>query len=287
MHRKHVLTTAVLAALFLSACGGSDQDEEASKASQMAEDAKAMAQEAAEETKAAAQDLGEAAESAMNDAQAAAGNAMDEAGAAMDEASAAASEMMDEASAAAENAMDEAGAAAENAMDEASAAMDEAGAAAGDAMDSMNEAAAALVGAAAFTAAAAASDDDDCTLGIEVGDNIAYSSDTLSAPSSCSEVTVAITHTGQLPAMAMGHNWVLVPEDALQSIAQAGAAAGADANYVPDDDRIIAATAIVGGGESDSVRFSLDALEEGVTYRYVCTFPGHWAVMQGTFTVSG
>ncbi len=187
--------------------------------------------------------------------------------------------------------MDEAGAAARDAADEVSAAaneaMDDASAAAGDAVDEVNAAAAAAMGALGVTAAAAMDDGDDCTLGIEVGDNIAYSTDSLSVPASCAEVTLTITHTGQLPAVAMGHNWVLLPADALDAVAQAGMAAGADAGYVPDDDRIVAATAVVGGGESDSVTFSLDALQDGVTYRFVCTFPGHSAVMQGSFTVSG
>jgi azurin len=54
---------------------------------------------------------------------------------------------------------------------------------------------------------------------------------------------------------------------------------------VPDDDRIVAATDVIGGGESTSVTFSLDELEDGVDYAYVCTFPGHWSVMRGPFSV--
>ncbi|MEE4174339.1 MAG: azurin, partial [Xanthomonadales bacterium] len=210
---------------------------------------------------------------------------------AYDDASAAVQDAYDDASAAAKETMDEAGAAASEAVDDAEAAateaMDDVSAAAEEAADDVKAATAAAMGAAGATAAAAMNDGDDCTLGIEVGDNISYSTDSMTVPATCSEVTVTITHTGQLPAVAMGHNWVLLPEADLNSIAQAATAAGADAGYVPDDDRIVAATGLVGGGESDSVTFSLDALEEGVTYRYVCTFPGHWAVMQGSFTVSG
>jgi len=135
-------------------------------------------------------------------------------------------------------------------------------------------------------ATAAADDGDPCTLTVEVGDSIAYSTDAMTVPSSCNEVTVTITHTGNLPAVAMGHNWVLVPSEAADSIAQAAMSAGADNGYVPDDDRIVAATGIVGGGESDSVSFTLDRLEDGTDYLFVCTFPGHSYVMRGSFTVS-
>ena len=248
------LMIAISAALLLSACG-SDTEEAKEKAGEMADDASAAVQDAYD-------DASVAVEEAYDDASTAVGDAVDAT------------------SAAAEDAADEVSAAANQAMDDASAA-------AGDAVDEVNAAAAAAMGALGVTAAAAMDDGDDCTLGIEVGDNIAYSTDSLSVPASCAEVTLTITHTGQLPAVAMGHNWVLLPADALDAVARAGMAAGADAGYVPDDDRIVAATSVVGGGESASVTFSRDALQGDVTYRFVCTFPGHSAVMQGSFTVSG
>lgn len=136
-------------------------------------------------------------------------------------------------------------------------------------------------------AAAQDDDGDPCTLAIQAGDTIAFSTSEMSVPSSCAEVTVTLIHTGQLPAAAMGHNWVLVPQDAVDSVAMAGMSAGLEGNYVPPaDDRVVAATKIIGGGESDSVTFSLAALDAGTSYVYVCTFPGHWSIMRGTFTVT-
>ncbi len=134
---------------------------------------------------------------------------------------------------------------------------------------------------------APANDGGPCELSVEVGDSIAFSVNALAAPSNCSEVTVTLTHTGKLPAAAMGHNWVLLPTDAIEAISMAGMNAGAEANYLPDDERIVAATKIIGGGESASVTFSLDALDADTSYTYVCTFPGHWSVMRGSFTVTG
>ncbi|MDX1571771.1 MAG: azurin [Xanthomonadales bacterium] len=133
--------------------------------------------------------------------------------------------------------------------------------------------------------ATAGDDNDPCTVTLEVGDSIAYSRNSISVPSTCGSVTVNLTHTGTLPKEAMGHNWVLVPSDALQDIGQAGMDVGPQNDYVPDDDRIVAATGLVGGGQSTSVTFSLADLEAGTAYSYLCTFPGHWSVMRGTFTV--
>ena len=126
---------------------------------------------------------------------------------------------------------------------------------------------------------------DPCTVALEVGDSIAYDRDSISVPSSCSSVTIELSHTGSLPKEAMGHNWVLVPPEAAQAIGTAATSAGLENEYLPDDERIVAATDLVGGGESTSLTFSLADLDASTTYEYICTFPGHWSVMRGTFSI--
>ncbi|PWG60995.1 azurin [Spiribacter halobius] len=126
---------------------------------------------------------------------------------------------------------------------------------------------------------------DDCELTIQAGDNLQYSTDEMTVSEGCGEVTVTLEHTGQLNAQQMGHNWVLVDGD-WQDVAQAGMSAGPGNDYVPaDDERVVAATAVVGGGESDSVTFDVSELGAG-EYSFVCTFPGHSAAMNGTFIVN-
>lgn len=178
-----------------------------------------------------------------------------------------ASEAMDDAAAMAESMTEQADDAVDTAMDDAEQAVDNATETVGSVADDGG---------------------DPCSLTIGVGDGIMYSTNSMSVPASCETVTVTLTHTGTLPAAAMGHNWVLVPADAADAVASAGMSAGLDGNYLPaDDDRIVAATKIIGGGESVSVTFSLAELADGTDYVYVCTFPGHWSVMKGTFTVEG
>ena len=97
------------------------------------------------------------------------------------------------------------------------------------------------------------------------------------------KVTVKLTHTGQLPASSMGHNFVLLRKGVdLQQFALKAMNAS-ETQYIPAGDEVIAHTKVIGGGESTSVTF--DAPEPG-TYQFLCTFPGHFAVMQGTFVVS-
>ena len=123
-----------------------------------------------------------------------------------------------------------------------------------------------------------------CEFDVEVGDTLTYSTTAIDADASCETVTINLTHTGTLPAAAMGHNWVLSKPEYVQEIGTAGVGAGLEANYLPaGDDRILAASAMIGGGESTSVTFSTDALTPGETYAFFCSFPGHWGVMKGRF----
>jgi azurin len=51
----------------------------------------------------------------------------------------------------------------------------------------------------------------------------------------------------------------------------------------PGDTRIVAATKIVGGGESASVRFLTGQLEAGSSYSYFSSAPGHFSIMKDRF----
>lgn len=138
----------------------------------------------------------------------------------------------------------------------------------------------AALGALVLSSAAFA----ECAVTIEVGDMLAYDTDTIEVPASCETVTLTIKHTGQLPAAAMGHNWVLAADEDWQAVATAGTSAGVEGNYVPaDDPRVIAATKLIGGGQSDTITFSTDGIDPGGAYTFFCSFPGHWTLMKGVF----
>ena len=125
-----------------------------------------------------------------------------------------------------------------------------------------------------------------CEIDIEAGDGLSYSLDTIEVESSCEEVTINFTHTGQMPVEAMGHNWVLTATTDFQAVATAGMSAGADNNYVPvDDERVIAYTSVIGGGGETSVTFSISDLDPAGSYTFFCSFPGHWGVMKGEFKI--
>jgi azurin len=124
---------------------------------------------------------------------------------------------------------------------------------------------------------------DPCQLEINGNDQMQYDKQVLTVPASCTEVTVTLHHVGKLPREAMGHNWVLVNGADLEAVANGGMGAGLANDYVAaGDKRVLAHTKVIGGGQTTSVTFPTSILKAGGDYRYLCSFPGHHALMHGT-----
>lgn len=141
-----------------------------------------------------------------------------------------------------------------------------------------------LLGAAGLLLAARLAHAAPCQLTIEANDQMQFSTRELTLPADCTDVEITLHHSGKLPARVMGHNWVLARDADMSGIVNAGLSAGSQHGYLPAGDaRIIAATHVVGGGESSSVSFRTAALQAGMRYVFFCTSPGHSAVMRGTF----
>lgn len=127
-----------------------------------------------------------------------------------------------------------------------------------------------------------------CQLEIGSNDAMQFDKKTLQVAADCTEVELTLKHNGKLPVAAMGHNWVLSETAVFKEVATAGISAGAAKQYVPEGDaRVLAHTKVVGGGESTSIKFSTAALKAGGDYTFFCSFPGHWAMMQGKFVFGG
>ncbi|QPG04748.1 azurin [Salinimonas marina] len=140
--------------------------------------------------------------------------------------------------------------------------------------------------AASLLLTAGAVQAEQCEATIDSTDSMQYGKKEMTVPKSCDEFTVTLTHSGTMDKNVMGHNWVLAKEGDAQAIATDGMTAGMENNYLkPDDERVIAATKIIGGGEETSVTFSVDELSGADKYTFFCSFPGHLSMMQGTLMV--
>jgi azurin len=87
----------------------------------------------------------------------------------------------------------------------------------------------------------------------------------------------------------MQHNLVLVKPKMMEKV---GAAAdkmvtdpnGAKMNYVPKMPEVIKATPLINPGGKYTVTIKLPDVPGD--YPYVCTFPGHWRIMNGILRVT-
>jgi len=97
-------------------------------------------------------------------------------------------------------------------------------------------------------------------------------------------VRLTFEHVGQMAKNVMGHNFVLLTKGT--DINQFGneAVQAADNDYIPQNtNKVIAHTRMLGGGESVTIEFEAPAAG---TYDFICSFPGHYAIMRGKFIVS-
>jgi len=97
------------------------------------------------------------------------------------------------------------------------------------------------------------------------------------------KVKLTLRHIGKLDIKIMGHNFVILKKDVDISEFAALAASANDNQYIPkDSEDILVHTDLIGGGQTTSIEFY--APEAG-TYSFLCSFPGHYAMMKGTFIV--
>ena len=99
------------------------------------------------------------------------------------------------------------------------------------------------------------------------------------------EISVTLDNSGTT-SRAMMHNMVILRSNSdavVDRVGQAGLMAGSDRNYIPSDESILAYSDIAEPGEVVDLTFM--APEETGEYRYICTYPGHYGVMQGVMVV--
>lgn len=122
----------------------------------------------------------------------------------------------------------------------------------------------------------------DCSVVIEGDDYMQFNLKEIAVDSLCKQFTVTLKHTGSLDKQIMGHNWVLSKTKDVDAIGLVGMNLGPDSNYLDTQDkRIIAHTKMIGGGQKTQVSFRLSGLDMEEEYSFFCSFPGHWATMQG------
>lgn len=108
---------------------------------------------------------------------------------------------------------------------------------------------------------------------------MAYSPERIEVPAG-SVVNLTLNNTAESAAMI--HNLVVIKAGKQTEVSEAALAAGSSADYIPENENIIAATPLAQPGETVTVTFN--APDKPGTYQFICTYPGHTA-MKGVFLV--
>lgn len=126
--------------------------------------------------------------------------------------------------------------------------------------------------------------DKVCKVDVSSTDQMTFDKKEISVAADCTSVEVTLKHVGKMPVQQMGHNWVLTKTADAQPVANDGLSAGLPNDHIKKGDtRVIAHTKLIGGGQTTSVTFPTSALKKGEAYTFFCSFPGHIALMKGTF----
>ena len=141
-----------------------------------------------------------------------------------------------------------------------------------------------MITAALMMAAPLAAQAAECSVDLEGNDAMKFNKTSIEVPKACKDFTINLKHTGKLAANVMGHNVVIAKEADMAGIAADGAADPAT-HVKAGDTRAIAHSKVIGGGESTSVSFDVAKIKDGGPFKFFCSFPGHFALMQGSLQV--
>jgi len=128
----------------------------------------------------------------------------------------------------------------------------------------------------------------DCNFKIIGGDTLQFDLKEIRVPKSCDVITVTVINGGKMPVTAMGHNFALAKVSDWNALALSEAKRfPKSATDISKDKRLIATTTFVGGAPGDpkeaSVQIKRSSLDPKQEYQFFCSFPGHFATMNGKF----
>jgi azurin len=116
---------------------------------------------------------------------------------------------------------------------------------------------------------------------ITANDQMQYSTKAIEVTAG-SPVTVILQNVGTMPKESMAHNFTLLQQGTVPADFATKAMNAKATDYIPQGDpAVIAHTKLCGPGESDTLKFTAPQAGQ---YPFMCTFPGHFATMNGILT---
>ena len=122
------------------------------------------------------------------------------------------------------------------------------------------------------------------TVVIEANDQMKYNIARIDA-SAGQEITLTLKNVGEMPKASMGHNFILFQKGVDVQAFAMEAMNAKETDYLPASlmSDIVAHTSLLGPGEEETILFN--APDEAGPYKFICSFPVHFASMQGILFV--
>lgn len=111
-----------------------------------------------------------------------------------------------------------------------------------------------------------------------VGDEMRFDTDEIRVKAG-QPVRIVLINEATMDMMI--HNVVIVSDGSSQEVGMA-AVTEVESDYIPDHPDVLFASDLAGPGETVELEFNPPGPG---TYEFVCTFPGHFSTMRGTFIV--
>jgi len=123
---------------------------------------------------------------------------------------------------------------------------------------------------------------EECKMVISGSDMMKYDSKEINIDQNCKKISVTLKHSGKLPINAMGHNIIFLETKNLQKIiSKINMSHGIDNGFIPEMEEVLFKSKMIGGGQETTFELDPKIFKKGVDYTYLCSFPGHFALMQG------
>ena len=116
------------------------------------------------------------------------------------------------------------------------------------------------------------------TVDLTANDQMKYSMNEIHVKAG-EKVTLTLKNVGTMPKASMAHNFILLSGGTDKEAFAMKAMVAKTTDYIPAalSKSIMAHTKLLGPGESDTITFTVPA----GTYEFICSFPGHYASMNG------
>ena len=127
---------------------------------------------------------------------------------------------------------------------------------------------------------------EDCKIVISGSDMMKFDTNEINIDKKCKKFVISLKHSGNLPVNAMGHNIVFLEADNLQKVvSKVNMAHGIQNGFMPEMEEVLFKSEMIWGGQETTLELDRKVFNSEKEYVFICTFPGHFALMKGKLKI--